>query len=101
MKDSTIVSLSIPVSIVLYLILFCSMNRHNCVRNKSLNLPLGTSHIFSPFIELFKGRVGLFFRLLFTIQNPWLFIIIGLLISSGYVLYRRINSPNVEDEDES
>ena len=53
------------------------------------------------FIELFKGRVGLFFRLLFTIQNPWLFIIIGLLISSCYVLYRRINSPNVEDEDES
>jgi hypothetical protein len=101
MKDSTIVSLSIPISIIVYLILFCSMNRHNCVRNKSLNLPLGFSHIFSPFIEFLNGRIGLFFKLLFTIQNPWLFIIIGLILSGGYVLYRRLNSTDLEDDEES
>ena len=101
MKDSTIVSLSIPISIIVYLIIFCSMNRHNCVRNKSLNLPLGLSHIFSPFIEFLNGRIGLFFKLLFTIQNPWLFIIIGLIISGGYVFYRRFNTEIIDDEDDS
>ena len=97
MKDSTIILLSIPISIVLYLMLFCSMNRFNCVRNNSLNLPLGTSHIFGPFVEFFSGRYRLAFNMLFTLQNPWLFIILGILVSFGYIIYRRMTT---EDEDE-
>ena len=97
MKDSTIILLSIPISIVLYLMLFCSMNRFNCVRNNSLNLPLGTSHLFGPFVEFFKGRFGLAFNMLFTFQNPWLFILLGILVSFGYIIYRRMTT---EDEDE-
>lgn len=100
MRDSTIILLSIPVSISLYLILFCSINRFNCMRNNSLNLPLGTSHLFGPFMEFFKGRFRLAFNMLFTFQNPWLFIILGILVSFGYIIYRRITNTETDEDDD-
>ena len=51
-------------------------------------------------MEFFNGRFGLAFNMLFTFQNPWLFIILGILVSFGYIIYRRMTKTKNDDDDE-
>ena len=76
-------------SILLYLAAYCLPNRYNCVRNKGLNLPFGFDNFIGPFKHLFKGRPTVFFSMIFSLNTPYLFIILGMI---GMFIYRNFYS---------
>ena len=84
MFNALIYGLSIFISIFLYVLVYCGMNKHNCYNNKKIDLPIGKEMI-APFQELINGRYTLFFTMMFSINTPWLFIIIGLVGCAIYI----------------
>ena len=78
------------ISVLLYLIIYCSLNRYNCIRHKGINLPLGYVNIFKPFIHIIYGRPILGLRMLFSLNTPYLFIMLSLLFTA-IVIYREDN----------
>ena len=95
MNNVFIYSVSVLISIILYVIVYCSINTNNCRGEKGISLPLAKEFVV-PFIELSKGRIGLFFRLLFSLNTPWFFIIMSLIIVRFYLFYM-----NLEDEEKN
>lgn len=83
------------ISVLLYLIIYCSINKYNCIRHKGVNLPLGYVNIFKPFIHILYGRSKLGLRMLFSFNTPYLFIMLSLLYTA-IVIYRE---DNVDEED--
>lgn len=93
MNNVLIYSVSVLTGLILYVIIYCSINTNNCKGEKYIHLPLGKEFMV-PFIELFNGRISLFFRLIFSLNTPWFFIMMSLIIARFYIFYI-----NLEDED--
>ena len=98
MNTGIVYFISVIVSILLYLALYCSLNKYNCIRNNGLNLPLGYAHFIGPWVEIIKGRFDLGFRMIFlSLNTPYLFIFLGLIAT--YVYLNFIKTDDVEEED--
>ena len=92
--------ISFIISIILYIFVYCIENKYNCTRFNTLNLPLGFNNIIGPFEELIKGRSNIFWRMIFSLNTPYLFIILGFIITTGYIIYNKYYK-NTDNKDKT
>ena len=95
MDNNTLYIINIVVSIIVYLIVFCSLNKYNCTRNNGLYLPIRT--FVTPFREFISGNFVLFLQMILSIDTPYLFIIIAVILTAIYIKYIKKNKKQVND----
>ena len=99
MNDSFTYLISIIFFVFIYLAIYCGMNKYNCQKRGSIYLPLGREFV-SPFEELWQGRIKLFFQMIFSLNTPWLFILIGVIVAAIYIHFIK-EKDDVDEENDN
>ena len=68
------------------------MNYYNCIREHGIFLPI--RGFITPFREFISGNFSLFFKMIFSIDTPYLFIIISSISTAVYVHYYKDDDDN-------
>jgi hypothetical protein len=100
MNDSLTYVISVIFFVFIYLAIYCGMNKYNCLKRGGIYLPIG-KELISPFEELWQGRIKLFFQMIFSINTPWLFILIGVIVAAIYIHFIKEKEDDVDEEDDN
>ena len=89
----------IIASIAFYFILTCVLDKKHC-RNPEDVFILPTKGFISPFMMLAESRYKIFLQSFISPRNPYLYIIIGIIVGCGVITYRRYKRNNKEEPRE-
>ena len=89
----------IIASIAFYFILTCVLDKKHC-RNPEDVFILPTRGFVSPFLMLAESRFKIFLQSFISPRNPYLYIIIGIVVGLCVIMYRRYQRNRDETREE-